>query len=169
MNDAHESQMAGLVARLAENLTASSRQLVTAESCTGGWLAKLLTDRPGSSAWYCGGVVVYSNELKMQLLNVRAETLAIHGAVSEATVREMAMGALRMGGAMALATSGIAGPGGGTTDKPVGTVWHAWAWFQGGNVVCEAECQCFAGDRDAVRRQTVNVVLEGAIARLDLR
>lgn len=168
MNELNEhisaDRLAAQVAQLGAQLVATSRQLVTAESCTGGWLAKVLTDRPGSSAWYRGGVVVYSNELKMRLLGVQSETLAAHGAVSEATVREMAQGALlRFEGDVAVATSGIAGPDGGTATKPVGTVWCAWAWRDGGDLTCQARCFGFAGDRESVRLQAVAAALAGLL------
>ncbi len=159
------AQIAAQVIELGGRLKAASQQLVTAESCTGGWLAKVLTDQPGSSAWYRGGVVVYSNELKLRLLGVRPETLAAHGAVSEATVREMAQGALlQLGGDVAVATSGVAGPDGGTATKPVGTVWCAWAWRQDDALTCQARCYCFAGDRDSVRLQAVQAVLAVLLA-----
>ena len=112
-----------MIADVAGRLRATGRELVTAESCTGGWIAKACTDLPGSSRWFRGGAVVYGNELKTSLLGVRPDTLSRHGAVSEAVVREMAVGALeRLGGDVAVAVSGIAGPDGGMPDKPVGTV-----------------------------------------------
>jgi nicotinamide-nucleotide amidase len=132
-------------------------RLVTAESCTGGWIAKVVTDVPGSSAWFLGGVVAYSNTLKQSLLGVLPSTLAAHGAVSEATAREMALGALEtLGGHIALAVTGIAGPDGAQPGKPVGTVWFAWAWRQGGEIETRVALEVFAGDREAVRRQTVS-------------
>ncbi len=107
-----------MIAELAESLLARGRRLVTAESCTGGWIAKACTDLPGSSRWFLGGAVTYSDELKVALLGVRRETLAAQGAVSEAVVREMAQGALeRLGGEEAVAVSGVAGPDGGTADR----------------------------------------------------
>jgi nicotinamide-nucleotide amidase len=133
--------------------------LATAESCTGGWIAKTLTDLAGSSAWFAGGVVSYSNALKHTLLGVRIETLQRHGAVSGETVAEMVSGALdRLGARVAVAVTGIAGPSGGTPDKPVGTVWIGWQ-RQGGEA--RAERFHFAGDREAVRRQTVAAALRG--------
>ena len=103
--------------------------LTTAESCTGGWIAKVLTDVPGSSEWFERGVVTYSNQAKMDMLEVKEATLAAHGAVSAETVAEMARGGLaRSQAQVAVAVSGVAGPDGGTPDKPVGTVWMAWAW-----------------------------------------
>jgi len=133
--------------------------LVTGESCTGGWIAKCLTDIPGSSAWFGAGVVAYSYEAKDALLGVNPRTLEQFGAVSEEVVREMVAGALaRMGGDVAVAVTGIAGPGGGTPDKPVGTVWISWK-RRGGYAT--ARMFHFDGDRDAVRRQTVAAALEG--------
>lgn len=150
------------VAALAEALQAREALLATAESCTGGWIAKLLTDQSGSSAWFAGGVVSYSNEAKQRLLGVQAQTIRTHGAVSEATVRQMAIGVReRLGSDFSLAVSGIAGPGGGTPDKPVGTVWIAWADPEGER----ARCFYFAGDRDAVRRQAVAAALAGLLAQ----
>lgn len=149
-----------IIAQVAERLLSRRRWLVTAESCTGGWIAKACTDRPGSSQWFRGGVVTYTNDSKTSLLGVRRQTLAAHGAVSEATVREMALGALeRLDGDVAVAVSGIAGPDGGTADKPVGTVWFAWAT---GSSVRSAQHR-FAGDRDAVRRQAVAAALQGLL------
>ncbi len=132
-----------------------------AESCTGGWIAKSVTDIAGSSACFDRGFVTYSNEAKQELLGVTAETLDAHGAVSEATVREMALGALAHSrAAVTVAVSGIAGPGGGTPEKPVGTVWFAWV-REGGAV--NARCERFSGDRAAVRRQAVAVGLQGLL------
>jgi nicotinamide-nucleotide amidase len=137
---------------------------VTAESCTGGWIAKACTDRPGSSRWFRGGAVVYTDQLKVALLGVQPRTLAGHGAVSEATVREMASGALeRLGGDIAVAVSGIAGPDGGTPDKPVGTVWFAWAVRAGGGIVVRASLRHLAGDREQVRRQAVIAAVRGVL------
>src|SRR5512133_1143402 len=112
-------------------LAASDEKFVTAESCTGGWIAKACTDIAGSSGWFLGGVVVYSNALKTALLDVTDAMLSEHGAVSEPVVRAMAEGALRrMAATVSVAVSGVAGPAGGSDDKPVGTVWLAWAWRQ---------------------------------------
>src|SRR5580700_10352372 len=122
--------------RVGRKLRAAGQRLATAESCTGGWVAKALTDVPGSSQWFECGFVTYSNAAKMRDVGVLARTLADHGAVSEATVREMAAGALRVSGAdIAVAISGIAGPDGGTVDKPVGTVWFGLATWRGPDVV----------------------------------
>jgi nicotinamide-nucleotide amidase len=155
-NDARLLELANEVARRA---LAAKRHLVTAESCTGGWIAKVMTDLAESSHWFERGYVTYSNEAKMQDLGVSKETLAAHGAVSEATVREMALGALHATGAdIAVAVSGIAGPSGGTADKPVGTVWFAVVASPGGAV--ESRRQLFPGDREAVRRSSVAYALE---------
>jgi len=153
-----------IIAEVAERLLLERRQLVTAESCTGGWVAKACTDRPGSSQWFRGGAVVYGNELKSALLGVRPETLAEAGAVSEATVREMAAGALdRLGGEVAVAVSGIAGPDGGAPDKPVGTVWFAWAARTKAGTTLRSELHRFDGDRDQVRHQAVAAALRGVL------
>lgn len=161
-----DAELRGLATRVAGRLEAEKRQLVTAESCTGGWIAKACTDLPGSSRWYRGGVVSYANEAKSDWLAVPRELLQRHGAVSEAVVRAMATGALeRLGGDCSVAVSGIAGPDGGTPDKPVGTVWFAWARRR------EPGCGCataialerFHGDRDAVRRQAVQRALAGLL------
>jgi nicotinamide-nucleotide amidase len=153
-----------MIAEVAAHLLAGGRQLVTAESCTGGWIAKACTDLPGSSRWFRGGAVVYDDELKSALLGVRTRTLAEQGAVSEATVREMATGALeRLGGDVAVAVSGIAGPGGGTLDKPVGTVWFSWAARTGAGTVVRAAQHRFAGDREQVRREALMTALRGVL------
>lgn len=145
---------------VAEKLLAGHRTLATAESCTGGWIAKTLTDLPGSSAWFAGGMVSYSNEAKVTLLGVRADTLEKEGAVSEATVREMAEGARsKLGVDVSVAVSGIAGPDGGTASKPVGTVWIAWATDHG----TVAQRFVFDGSRKDVRRQTVLTALAGIV------
>jgi nicotinamide-nucleotide amidase len=132
-------------------------RLAAAESCTGGWIAKVLTDVAGSSQWFDGGVVAYSNAAKTALLGVGSELLAAHGAVSDEAVCAMAEGARsRFATELAVAVSGIAGPGGGTADKPVGTVHFAWAAPTG----TTAAQRIFAGSREAVRRQTVALALE---------
>ena len=142
---------------LGQTLLARGMMLVTAESCTGGWIAKAVTDIPGSSAWLDRGYVAYSNDAKQDVLGVEPATLEEHGAVSEPVVREMALGALAHSSAeVAVAVSGIAGPGGGTPDKPVGTVCLAWA-ILGRDVAVRRER--FEGGREAVRRQTVQLAL----------
>jgi nicotinamide-nucleotide amidase len=143
---------------------AAGHGLVVAESCTGGWVAKACTDLAGSSRWFLGGAVAYSNDLKAGLLGVRAETLACEGAVSQAVVREMAAEALeRFKGDVAVAVSGIAGPDGGSPGKPVGTVWFAWAVRHEDQVEIRAALERFPGDRDAVRRLAVARALEGVL------
>jgi nicotinamide-nucleotide amidase len=144
--------------QLGDRLFALGYALVTAESCTGGWVGKVLTDIPGSSAWYDRGFITYTNAAKQEMLNVRAHTLERHGAVSEETVCEMVRGALAHSlGTMALAISGIAGPGGASPNKPVGTVCFAWGQRDGTLWSCQ---QRFEGDRDAVRRQAVALALQ---------
>jgi len=139
--------------------------LATAESCTGGWVAKVLTDRPGSSAYMMAGLVTYSNEAKQMILGVDAQVLDEHGAVSEPVVRQMVAGAVRATGAdVAVAISGIAGPGGGSEEKPVGTVWFAWGSGPGH---METSVQHFGGDREAVRRQAVLYALQGVTRFLE--
>jgi len=153
-----------LVGRVAARLQAGGRSLVVAESCTGGWIAKACTDAPGSSRWFRGGAVVYDDVLKQAMLGVRGETLARDGAVSEAVVREMALGALeRLGGDVAVAVSGIAGPDGGTPAKPVGTVWFGWAVRTADRIELRAARLRFEGSRDAVRRAAVRTGLEGVL------
>ena len=142
-----------LAQQLAAALLRRQQTLAVAESCTGGWVAKVLTDLPGSSRWFDRGFVTYSNAAKQDMLGVSAATLDAAGAVSEATVREMAAGVLRHSPAdLALAISGIAGPGGAVQGKPVGTVCFAWATRTG---QLQVETRQFAGDREAVRRQAV--------------
>lgn len=139
--------------------------LATAESCTGGWVAKTLTDVVGSSAWFERGFVTYTNIAKQEMLGVDGKIIDNHGAVSELTVREMARGAIQNSHAhIALAITGIAGPGGGSDTKPVGLVWFAWALRESDDIHCEE--QVFAGDREAVRRQAVARALEGVKRRL---
>ncbi|MCD9088782.1 nicotinamide-nucleotide amidohydrolase family protein [Stenotrophomonas sp. SY1] len=148
-----------LAAQLGERLRAAHDSVVTAESCTGGWIAKAMTGVSGSSDWFDSGMVAYSYEAKQALLGVRPQTLESQGAVSRETVIEMVSGALvRSGASLAVAVTGIAGPGGGSEDKPVGTVWIGWK-RRGGYT--RAELFLFAGDRDAVRRQTVAAALRG--------
>ena len=154
-----------LSAQLGERLRVSRHMVVTAESCTGGWIAKAVTDVAGSSDWFDCGLAAYSYEAKQALLGVRSETLERFGAVSRETVIEMVSGALVTSGAtLAVAVTGIAGPGGATPGKPVGTVWLAWK-RRGGYP--KAELHHFDGDREAVRRQTVDVALRGLGALLD--
>lgn len=154
-----------LVRRLAALMLAQGRVLATAESCTGGLIAKCVTDLPGSSTWFERGWVTYSNRAKQEDLGVAAGLLERHGAVSEPVARAMARGALRASGAdVAVAVTGIAGPDGAAAAKPVGTVWIAWARRRAGGTRVEARLFRFAGSRDAVRRQTAAAALEGLLA-----
>ena len=157
-----DSQLQALAESVGTQLRAARQMLVTAESCTGGWIAKMVTDIAGSSDWFDCGLVAYSYEAKQALLSVNPHTLETHGAVSRETAIEMVSGALvHSGASVAVAVTGIAGPGGGTSDKPVGTVWVAWK-RRGGYP--QAELFQFEGDRDAVRRQTVRAALDGLVA-----
>jgi nicotinamide-nucleotide amidase len=154
-----------LAERVGQKLRGAGRRLATAESCTGGWVAKACTDVAGSSQWFECGFVTYSNAAKVRDVGVSERALLDHGAVSEATVREMAAGALRVSGAdVAVAISGIAGPDGGTPTKPVGTVWFGLASRRGADVVVIAEKQLFGGDRELVRRRSVERALEMVLA-----
>ena len=155
--------MTGLARKVGEALKARGLKLVTAESCTGGWVATALTAVAGSSDWFERGYVTSSNAAKREDLGVAEATLARHGAVSEQTAREMAAGALKKGGArVALAITGIAGPSGGTPAKPVGTV--CFAWTDGSKMV--SETKRFDGDRERVRRQSVERSLQGILELL---
>lgn len=149
---------------LADLLQKKQWQLATAESCTGGLIAGACTDLAGSSNWFERGFVTYSNEAKSELLGVDAALIAQHGAVSEAVARAMAQGALAHSRArVALAVTGVAGPSGGSADKPVGTVWFAWC-VQG---TLTSEMRCFAGDRAAVRAGAVQHALQRLLALAD--
>ena len=156
--------MEALAQKVGERLKAARAKLVTAESCTGGWAAQVVTSVAGSSAWFEHGFVTYSNDAKRELLGVQENTLRAHGAVSEETAREMAQGALRRGkGTVSLAVTGVAGPGGGSPEKPVGTVCFAWASARS----VRSETQQFSGDRESVRRQSVVHALEGVLRHLE--
>ena len=153
------------IATLAEALVGELMQarlsVATAESCTGGWVGKALTDVAGSSGVFEYGIVSYSNDAKADLLGVSPESLAAHGAVSEAVVREMATGALdRSGADFAVAVSGIAGPGGGTEEKPVGTVWFAWVSRGMPEPKVSTSRYLLKGDREAIRSQSVVLALQ---------
>ncbi|EFN8416023.1 TPA: nicotinamide-nucleotide amidase [Escherichia coli] len=153
-----DSELMQLSEQVGQSLKARGATVTTAESCTGGWVAKVITDIAGSSAWFERGFVTYSNEAKAQMIGVREETLAQHGAVSEPVVVEMAIGALKAARAdYAVSISGIAGPDGGSEEKPVGTVWFAFATVRGEGITRR---ECFSGDRDAVRRQATAYALQ---------
>lgn len=159
--------MKEITERIAARLKARGLMLATAESCTGGWAAQALTALAGSSSWFERGFVTYSNAAKEEMLGVRSETLARHGAVSEETAREMALGALeRSRAGVSLSITGVAGPSGGTAAKPVGTVCFAWAARDSAPL---SETRRFAGDREAVRRQSVERALAGVLELLDER
>lgn len=155
-----------LVTQLAQALAGRGWMMTTAESCTGGLIAGACTELAGSSLWFDRGVVTYSNEAKVDLLGVPAELIAQHGAVSEPVAMAMAQGALaRSQAQIAVAVTGVAGPGGGSPDKPVGTVWLAWACHDG---LVQAERHVFGGDRAAVRSATVRCALQGVLHRSGL-
>jgi nicotinamide-nucleotide amidase len=149
---------------LGEALRRKRLKLALAESCTGGWAAKCVTDVAGSSQWFDRGFVTYSNRAKQDLLGVSAQSLLQFGAVSSQVVREMAEGALMRSAAdVAVAVTGVAGPDGGTPDKPAGTVWFAWI---ARGEAAEVHCARFVGDRDAVRREAVALALRRLLHRL---
>ena len=153
-----DSELMQLSEQVGQALKARGATVTTAESCTGGWVAKVITDIAGSSAWFERGFVTYSNEAKAQMIGVREETLAQHGAVSEPVVVEMAIGALKAARAdYAVSISGIAGPDGGSEEQPVGSVWFAFATARGEGITRR---ECFSGDRDAVRRQATAYALQ---------
>ena len=154
-----------LADELGRRLKAGGELLVTAESCTGGWVAQAVTAIAGSSAWFERGFVTYSNDAKRELLGVALNTLKTHGAVSEETAKEMALGALaRSKGTLSIAITGVAGPSGGTPEKPVGMVCFGWART---GRPARTETRRFQGDRESVRKQSVIYALEGAAALLD--
>lgn len=171
MNAPDQAALEALAARLGERLLTQGERIATVESCTGGWIAQCLTAIAGSSDWFERGFVTYSNAAKSESVGVPPELIAAHGAVSEPVARAMALGALAHSPAdWALAVTGIAGPGGGTPEKPVGTVCFAWAQRagEGGDAFlgeCTTQTRRFAGDRTAVRAQTVAHALGGLLAR----
>ena len=153
-----DSELMHLSERIGQALKARGATVTTAESCTGGWVAKVITDIAGSSAWFERGFVTYSNEAKSQMIGVKPATLEQHGAVSEPVVVEMAIGAIKAARAdYAISISGIAGPDGGTASKPVGTVWFGFASAAGEGIT---RCECFSGDRENVRRQATAYALQ---------
>jgi nicotinamide-nucleotide amidase len=156
--------LARLTARVAKKLADAGQMLATAESCTGGFLAKILTDRPGSSDWFDRGWVTYSNGAKHAQLGVRLADLLGHGAVSRTVVLAMARGALRHSKAqVAISVTGVAGPAGGTPEKPVGTVWIAWGLRRRGRIRLRTRRFLFRGGREAVRRKAVAEALKGLL------
>ncbi|GJM14057.1 MAG: competence damage-inducible protein A [Pseudohongiella sp.] len=166
MTDSPASPISELVQQLADKLLAKKLLMATAESCTGGWISQSLTALAGSSSWFDSGFVTYSNEAKQRLLDVPVELFTEQGpgAVSEAVVLAMTAGAIRNSRAdLAVAVSGIAGPDGGSEEKPVGTVWIAWQWEDNSL----ARCFHFSGDREAVRQATVVAALDGCLLLID--
>jgi nicotinamide-nucleotide amidase len=160
---ATDHELSELVSRVARWALEARVRIATAESCTGGWIAKAFTDLGGSSRWFECGWVTYSNAAKIRDIGVEARTLDEHGAVSEPTAREMASGALRVSGAdIAIAVSGIAGPDGGSAEKPVGTVWFCVGQRVDDSVpfVLRSEGRLFGGDREAIRRLSVEHALK---------
>lgn len=165
MRSPTEHELKILAEVLGERLQAQGLKLVAAESCTGGWLAKIITDISGSSEWFSGSVVSYSNESKVSLLGVNENTLSEFGAVSSETVKEMSSGLFRRTNAdVVVSVSGIAGPGGGTDEKPVGLVWLSWG-RRGESV--NAKAFNFGGNREDVRKQSVEQALYCLEALLD--
>ena len=161
MSNPSDAMLQQLATRLGGLLIERGWSVTTAESCTGGWIAKVLTDVAGSSQWFARGFVTYSNEAKAEMLGVPSDVLETHGAVSEPVVVAMARGGAQAAHSeLAVSVSGIAGPDGGTPDKPVGTVWFAWYSPTG----IETDVHRFAGGREDVRRQSVAAALEGLIA-----
>jgi len=164
-----DTELYQLAEQVAAKMIKTGHWLGTAESCTGGWVAKCLTDVAGSSQWFERGYVVYNGLAKQQMLGVPTAVIEENGEVSEAVVRSLAEGVLAKSNAsVSLSISGIAGPGGGSAEKPVGTVWFAWSVADKvAGVVCgvktTAEVQCFSGDREAVRKQAVICSLRGVL------
>jgi len=163
-----EAESIGTLAEaLVSELIEAGKSISVAESCTGGWVAKALTDIAGCSQCFSYGVISYSNGAKESMLGVKPATLEEHGAVSEGVVREMAQGVLNLSGAdYGVAVSGIAGPDGGTEDKPVGTVWFAWAVRNKKKTSIYADKHLIKGDREAVRMRTVILAIQGVRERL---
>jgi nicotinamide-nucleotide amidase len=159
-----DAELRELAMQVGAHLGARGERVVTVESCTGGWIAKTLTDVSGSSGWVDGGLVTYSNGAKEALVGVESRTLEAHGAVSEETVREMAAGALeRTDASRVVAVSGVAGPTGGTAEKPVGLVWLAWGERNGAETRLRTRRVQLAGDRETIRRLSVALALEGLL------
>ena len=166
--DAYMPELDELAVELGKALQRRGWMAATAESCTGGWIAKCLTDIAGSSAWFDRGFVTYSNAAKQELLGVDAAVIDAQGAVSETTVAAMVHGALEHSQAdLAVAVSGIAGPGGERPGKPVGTVWFAWAVRAGTDALIDTSCEHFSGDRELVRELTVAHALQGVLERIE--
>lgn len=162
----HEA-IRSLAEALVAELTAAGKAVATAESCTGGWAAKAITDIAGSSEVFGYGIVSYANGAKESIIGVQNKTLEEHGSVSPEVVSEMAKGTLRLSGAdIAVAISGVAGPGGGTKEKPVGTVWFGWAVRDGANAIVDTQREAFTGDRELIREAAVAYALQGVRERI---
>ncbi|MGZ8135723.1 MAG: CinA family protein [Methylococcaceae bacterium] len=158
-----DNELVELAAQLGRLLASKGEKIATAESCTGGWIAQTITEIPGSSAWFDRGFVTYSNAAKVQMLGVNPQTLERLGAVSAETASEMVTGALMHSNAeCAIAVTGVAGPDGGTPEKPVGLVFIAWQWK---NQAPEIVKQQFSGNRRQIRAQTVKTAIEGVLIK----
>ena len=156
-----DTELFALAEQLGRLLTANGKKIVTAESCTGGWIAQTITEIPGSSVWFDRGFISYSNAAKVQMLGVNPQTLEKYGAVSVETATEMAAGAIAHSDAdLAIAVTGIAGPDGGSPDKPVGSVFIAWNYKNGDSKVDKKQ---FSGNRQQIREQTVKIAIEGVL------
>ncbi|HCH23741.1 MAG TPA: damage-inducible protein CinA [Oceanospirillaceae bacterium] len=168
------SNIHSLSQQLAQQLIARGLTMATAESCTGGGVGARLTDLAGSSAWFSGGIISYSNQAKQQLLGVSEQQLLAHGAVSEQVVVAMAQGACnQLQADLSVAVSGVAGPSGGSVEKPVGTVWIAWCRREGGaekaaSMSVTSRCYEFSGDRLAVREATIKAALDGLLRQVQV-
>lgn len=161
----NEHNIYGLAVKIGQSLVQRDWMLVTAESCTGGWVGQAVTAVSGSSAWYERGYITYSNTAKCEMLGVQQTTLDHYGAVSPQTAQEMATGALNRSHAqISVSITGIAGPDGGTAAKPVGMVCFAWATQDG---LVQQETHYFSGDRESIRRQAVATALEGVLIMLN--
>jgi len=157
-----------LAEALVSELATSSKAVATAESCTGGWIAKAITDIAGSSAVFGYGIVSYANGAKESIIGVQNKTLEEYGSVSAQVVEEMAKGTLRLSGAdIAVAVSGVAGPDGGSDEKPVGMVWFAWAVRDGAKALVDTSCEQFTGDRELIREAAVAYALQGVRERIE--
>jgi len=155
----NENKILRTLSQLSALLVEKNKKIATAESCTGGWIAKSITDVEGCSQWFECSVVTYSNQSKIDLLGVQKNLLDLYGAVSQPVVKDMVLGVLdRCNANIGISVSGIAGPGGGTEDKPIGTVWIAWATP---GVFVEAKRFRFKGDRESIRLQSVYEALKG--------
>lgn len=165
---ANDAILLELARQTGELLEQNGLKLVSAESCTGGWIGQIVTAIPGSSSWYDCGFITYSNSSKQQILRVQRSTLAQFGAVSEQTAREMALGALAQSQAqVAISVTGIAGPAGGSVEKPVGTVCFAWVLGNASITSANSKTCQFSGDREAIRRQSVVIALQGILELLE--